>query len=253
MASEYSNRLKIELIGAGEQAGSWGVTTNNNFGVAASTGVGAIEHSIAGVLAVAITSNDATQTLTTGDGPQTQALNQARQAALNFTGSDSMLLQEIRFPATQKLYMLINSTNKCVITLRLGSSGNTISLLPLRSKMVATDGTDWFDLKTDTADYLEVSAATVTALAGDRLLVNTRSNAVEIDLPTPVEGDEITIIDATGHFDTNNLTVDPGSSHRIEDKTNGHKMIVDTNFAAFTLVYHDNATAAYDGWRFKDK
>ena len=31
MASTFSTRLKIELIGDGEQAGSWGTTTNNNF------------------------------------------------------------------------------------------------------------------------------------------------------------------------------------------------------------------------------
>ena len=30
MASTYSDRLKIELIGDGEQSGSWGTTTNNN-------------------------------------------------------------------------------------------------------------------------------------------------------------------------------------------------------------------------------
>ena len=30
MASTFSTRLKIELIGDGEQAGSWGTTTNNN-------------------------------------------------------------------------------------------------------------------------------------------------------------------------------------------------------------------------------
>jgi hypothetical protein len=33
MASTYS-QYKIELIGTGEQAGTWGTTTNNNFGSA---------------------------------------------------------------------------------------------------------------------------------------------------------------------------------------------------------------------------
>jgi hypothetical protein len=30
MASTYSTNLKIELIGTGEQAGTWGTTTNTN-------------------------------------------------------------------------------------------------------------------------------------------------------------------------------------------------------------------------------
>ncbi len=33
MASTYSD-LKIELIGTGDQTGTWGTTTNNNFSVA---------------------------------------------------------------------------------------------------------------------------------------------------------------------------------------------------------------------------
>ena len=42
MASTYSTRLKIELIGSGEQANAWGNTTNNNLSQS-------LEHSIAGV------------------------------------------------------------------------------------------------------------------------------------------------------------------------------------------------------------
>jgi hypothetical protein len=36
MASTYSD-LKIELIGTGEQAGTWGTTTNTNLGTALAT------------------------------------------------------------------------------------------------------------------------------------------------------------------------------------------------------------------------
>ena len=32
MASTYSTSLGLELIGQGEQSGTWGITTNNNFG-----------------------------------------------------------------------------------------------------------------------------------------------------------------------------------------------------------------------------
>jgi hypothetical protein len=34
MASTYSTNLKLELIGTGEQAGTWGTTTNTNLGTA---------------------------------------------------------------------------------------------------------------------------------------------------------------------------------------------------------------------------
>ena len=53
MASTFSTRLKIELIGDGEQAGSWGTTTNNNFNQS-------LEQSIAGVLTIATTGTGTT-------------------------------------------------------------------------------------------------------------------------------------------------------------------------------------------------
>ena len=33
MASTYTSNLGVEKIGAGEQAGAWGTTTNNNFDI----------------------------------------------------------------------------------------------------------------------------------------------------------------------------------------------------------------------------
>ena len=56
MASTYSN-LKIELIGTGDQSGTWGVTTNTNLGTA-------IEEAITGSANVTFSSADVTLTLT---------------------------------------------------------------------------------------------------------------------------------------------------------------------------------------------
>ena len=240
MASTYSTRLKIELIGSGEQAGSWGTTTNSNFNQA-------IEQAIAGVLSVA-TSGTGTTTLTTGDGPQAQADNQSRQAALRFTNSGDAT-HTVQFPATQKLYMFFNGSSTCTYTLRLGASGNTITLFPLRSKSVATDGTNWFDLETGSATWIEKTSA-YTALAGDNIFVDTSAAAITITLPaSPLQGDEVTLVDSEGTFDTNNLTVEPGSSNKIMGQgSNGDEMVVATEGAGFTLVYQDSTV----GWRFKD-
>ena len=117
MASTFSTRLKIELIGDGEQAGSWGTTTNNNLNQS-------LEQAIAGVLTIA-TTGTGTTTLTTGNGPQAQADNQARQAALRFTSSEAT--HTVQYPAVEKLYLLINGSSSCTFTHRLGASGNTIT------------------------------------------------------------------------------------------------------------------------------
>ena len=238
MASTFSTRLKIELIGSGEQAGSWGTTTNNNFSQS-------VEQSIAGVLTIA-TTGTGTTTLTTGNGPQAAADNQARQAALRFTSSE--VSHTVQYPAVEKLYLLVNGSSTCTFTHRLGASGNTITLLPNKTKMVATDGTNWFTLETTGSTYIEKTSA-YTAFAGDNIFVNTNAGAVTITLPSsPTQGDAVSFIDAEGTFDTNNLTVEPGSE-KIMANTAGDEMVVDTNNAGFTLVYQDST----HGWRLKDK
>jgi hypothetical protein len=238
MASTFSTRLKIELIGSGEQAGSWGTTTNNNFSQS-------VEQSIAGVLTIA-TTGTGTTTLTTGNGPQAAADNQARQAALRFTSSE--VSHTVQYPAVEKLYLLVNGSSTCTFTHRLGASGNTITLLPNKTKMVATDGTNWFTLETTGSTYIEKTSA-YTAFAGDNIFVDTSAGAVTITLPSsPTQGDAVSFIDAEGTFDTNNLTVEPGSE-KIMANTAGDEMVVDTNNAGFTLVYQDST----HGWRLKDK
>lgn len=63
MASTYSD-LKIELIGTGEQSGTWGSTTNTNLGTA-------IEEAITGSATVTFSSADETLTLTDTNASQT--------------------------------------------------------------------------------------------------------------------------------------------------------------------------------------
>ena len=146
------------------------------------------------------------------------------------------------------LYLLINGSSTATITMRLGASGNTITLLPNRNKFVATDGTNWYELKTGSADYIEKTGA-YTAFAGDNIFVDTSAGAITITLPSsPSQGDTVSFIDAEGTFDTNNLTVEPGSE-KIMANTAGDEMVVDTNNAAFALVYQDSTF----GWRFKNK
>ena len=235
MASTFSTRLKIELIGDGEQAGSWGTTTNNNLNQS-------LEQSIAGVLTIA-TTGTGTTTLTTGNGPQAQADNQARQAALRFTSSEAS--HTVQYPAVEKLYLLINGSSTCTFTHRLGASGNTLTLNPSRTKFVATDGTNWFELQIEPS-YIE-KTTTYTAVAGDNIFADTSAGAFTITLPSsPTQGDEVSFIDSEGTFDTNNLTIEPGSE-KIMAQTAGDEMVVDTNNAAFALVYQDSTY----GWRLR--
>ena len=57
MASTYTGNTGIEKIGSGEQAGTWGTTTNTNFDI--------IDRALNGVVTLTISGNT---TLTTNDG-----------------------------------------------------------------------------------------------------------------------------------------------------------------------------------------
>ena len=235
--STYSTRLKIELIGSGEQSNSWGNTTNNNFSQS-------IEQSIAGVYTKNLGSSSSPVTLTTNDGPQTQANNEARQAAIIFTGHSSDFI--IQFPAVEKLYFLRNASASNKITARLGSSGNTFVINPSRNVFLSTDGTNWYELQTQGTDWL-TKTGTYTAFAGDKIFVNTSSSAFTITLPaSPSVGDEVRFVDLANSFNSNNLTVGR-NSEKIDGATSD--LTVATQGAAFALVYSGSTY----GWKLLEK
>ena len=235
--STYSTRLKIELIGSGEQSNSWGNTTNNNFSQS-------IEQSIAGVYTKNLGSSSSPVTLTTNDGPQTQANNEARQAAIIFTGHSSDFI--IQFPAVEKLYFLRNASSSNKNTARLGSSGNTFVINPSRNVFLSTDGTNWYEIQTQGSDWL-TKTGTYTAFAGDKIFANTTGGAFTITLPaSPTIGDEVRFVDLANHFDTNNLTVGR-NSEKIDGATSD--LTVATEGAAFALVYSGSTY----GWKLLEK
>ena len=100
MPSTYSN-LKIELIGIGEQTGTWGDTTNNNFQYA-------IEEAITGSGDVTFSNTNVTLSFINSNLPQT-----ARNLRLNLIGVAATPLNLI-VPAIEKLY-LINNYLRCFL------------------------------------------------------------------------------------------------------------------------------------------
>ena len=92
-----------------------------------------------------------------------------------------------------------------------------------------------------------VSTTNATMSAGEGYFVNTSSGAITMTLPgSASQGDEVSIIDYAGTFDTNNLTVGR-NSHNIQGSA--ADLTVSTERAGFTLVYVDST----QGWLLKDK
>tara|TARA_R100000093_G_scaffold64220_2_gene35165 strand:- start:89 stop:823 length:735 start_codon:yes stop_codon:yes gene_type:complete len=241
MPSTYSTGLRTELQVTGENSGTWGTITNSNFSQV-------FEFAIAGVYAKTLT--DADTTLTNTDGPQTQANNEARQNTLILSGTLTAA-RVIQFPATQKTYMIYNNTSGGYnLTLRLGAAGNTMTVVNGKMRIVATDGTNWYDVFSlaglgESWVAKTNSDSPYTASDGDNIFCDCSTGAITITLPSsPSIGNQVKIVDGDGNAATNNITVGQGGEP-IQGAASD--LTISTNNAGISLVYYDGT----QGWRLK--
>jgi hypothetical protein len=132
MASTYSS-LKIQLMGTGENSGTWGNVTNTNLGTA-------IEEAIVGSADVTFSSGTVTLTLTDSNSSQT-----ARNLRLNLTGTSGGA-QNLIVPAIEKVYIV---NNGCADTITVKNSTGTGIAVPAGKTMyVYNNGTNVVDAVT---------------------------------------------------------------------------------------------------------
>lgn len=128
MPSTYSPSLRLELMGAGDQAGNWGNTTNTNLG-------SLIEQAITGV--GNITMLDATTTLVTGTG----TVDQARNAVLVLGGSLTAN-RDLIVPSVNKFYAVRNATSGGYSVVVKTSAGTGVTLANGFTQLMYCDGTN---------------------------------------------------------------------------------------------------------------
>jgi hypothetical protein len=114
MASSYSTSLKLELIGSGDQSGTWGTTTNTNLGTL-------LEQAIVGQ--TTITMANADYTLTDYNG----ASDEARNAVIIISGLQNASYSVI-CPAQQKLYLITNSLSASATAYFKPAGGSSLSI-----------------------------------------------------------------------------------------------------------------------------
>ena len=155
MPSTYS-QLKIELIGTGDQAGTWGATTNVNLGTA-------LEEAITGSANVTFASSNVALALTDTNAAQT-----ARNLRLNLVGTISSQ-QHLFVPPIEKQYLVVNGLTNSVIIANgsnTGATGTTFTLPAGRSSIVFNDGTNINDVVTfvSTLGNVTITGGTANAL-----------------------------------------------------------------------------------------
>ncbi len=124
-------------------------------------------------------------------------------------------------------------------TITLGASGDTISLAAGASQtgFGRTGTVDW-----DTT----VKTATFTAADGEGYFCNTTSSAFTVNLPAGSAGAIVAINDYANTASTNNITISPNGSEKIQGLANDY--IIEVDGITVTLVYVDGT----QGWKVVD-
>jgi len=214
MASTYSD-LKIELIGTGEQSGTWGTTTNNNLGTA-------LGEAITGTADVAFSSADVTLTLTNTNAAQT-----ARNLRLNLTGTSGGARNLILGSGCQieKLY-LVNNGLADAVTVK-NTTGAGVAVPAGKSMYVFNNATDVVDVLTYFSGTVVSSAATIT---GGTI------NGTTIGATTASSG-RFTTLEATG-----NTTLGDASGDTITANAGTMNVPNNLNFSGTGTITLPNGT-----------
>jgi hypothetical protein len=177
MASTFSD-LKIELIGTGEQVGTWGSTTNTNLGTA-------IEEAIVGSADVSFSSADVTLTLTNSNGSQS-----ARHVRLNLTGTSGGARNLILGSGCQidKPY-IINNGLVDTVTVK-NTTGTGIAVPAGKTMWVFNNGTNVVEAMNHATSLTLGSALPVasggtgaTTLTANNVLLGNGTSAVQAVAP----------------------------------------------------------------------
>jgi hypothetical protein len=177
MSSTYSTNLRVELIGSGDQAGTWGTTTDNNFAYI-------FDAAIAGYQAVTVTST--AQALTYVNGPTSTAnLNQSVYAMLKFNSASAATA--IYAPPVSKTYIIWNNSGYTITVYNSTVIGNTtaagtgVAILTGNKVQVWSDGTNFYEIQaqnlTGTLAIANGGTGQVTANAAFNALVPSQTSA----------------------------------------------------------------------------
>ena len=235
MASTYSTNAQLELITTGEKAGLWGTITNTNLQI--------VEQTSTGVLDIDISAGSSTLVLTDGSTSTGKNFYYRLHGTLAANRTVTM-------PATaERIWIMKDDTVRGTSNYTVGvltASGTTQPIPPGATVLCKSNGTQ------TVVTILEKGYATITnsnspytAVAGAQILANTTTSTITITLLAAAStGDEVTIIDAYGTFQSNNLTVDRNG---LKINSGTSNLTLSNNGQSLTLVYVD----ATRGWVYK--
>ena len=182
MASTYS-ALKIQLMGTGENSGTWGNVTNDNLGVA-------IEEAIAESADVTFSGSNVSITLS-----DTNASQVARNLRLNLTGTSVASTQALTVPDIEKPYIVNNGLTDDVEV--KNSTGANVTVPAGKTMWVYSTGAGVVNAMTAGENLTGLNATNVSS----GTLSNARTTASSSN-----SASTIVARDASGNFAGNQIT-----------------------------------------------
>jgi hypothetical protein len=180
MASTYTANSGIEKIGAGEQAGAWGTTTNNNLDI--------LDRAINGVGAVTLSGT--THTLTTSDGTLSPGGNKVLVLGGSPSGANTITIS----PDDQdKMYFVHNNSGQEAIFAQGtgGTVGNSraVSIANGAKGLIFADGAGSSAVVTDLLDGMSFGGVKVASTATE--INNSTDGSTSVGTTAVAAGDGI--------------------------------------------------------------
>ena len=249
MASSYTD-LGTELMTTGENAGTWGSTTNTNLQI--------IEEAIRGYVAVGVASADATLSLT--DGSTDDSI---RNSVIAFTGALAGN-RIITVPAVEKWWIMDNQTaGAYTLTVKAsGQTGVTWGASDKGTKILYSNGTDVtdtniggvgaYDLNGEELTLDADSDTSITASTDDQIdfeIAGADDFTMTANAFNVLTGSHATFADsANAKFGTGNdmLVYHDGSNSYITNATGALKLATETSGIALTIGHSTSETTIAD-------
>lgn len=223
MASTFTTNTGIEKPGVGEQSGTWGTTTNENFDI--------IDRALNGVTGIALTTNSDTSTLNTDT--TNGALSDGMFKVLQYTGTlDSAHTVTITPNTAAKVYLIYNNTSGGQNLIFSQGTGANATIVPGETVWIYADGGEEDAIvrrvelsKLTTA--LDVNGQNITSASNGNVVISPNGTGdVQLDADTVRVGDSDAaaniasngnndLILKTGNSTTGSMTIVDGANGNI--------------------------------------
>ena len=222
MASTFTPNTGIEQPGVGEQSGTWGTTTNENFDI--------IDRALNGVTGIALTTNSDTSTLNTDT--TSGALSDGMFKVLQYTGTlDSAHTVTITPNTAAKVYLIYNNTSGGQNLIFSQGTGANATIIPGETAGIYADGggEDAIVRRVELSKLttaLDVNGQNITSASNGNVVISPNGTGdVQLDADTVRVGDSDAAANIASNGD-NDLILKTGNSTtgtmQITDGANGN-------------------------------